>query len=141
MFFHWSISFILFYEWKLKVRHYLQLLYVRIKFRTYIWKRRYLHLIKCLDRGAIRSNPIKILSNPIKILWYHRLPIILSDFSKLLMIWIIFVRFQCDFMRFQVLFVKIPDQRLNYRLTRLYVIFWFLMIAFLIPTEAIQWFH
>ena len=60
--------------------------------------------------------------NDFKSLWYRRLPIVLNDFSKLHTIRIIFIRFQYDFTRFQILFVKIRNRRLNSRLTRFYVI-------------------
>ena len=59
--------------------------------------------------------------------------IVLDDFSKLHMIRNIDVRFECDIMRFQTLFVKIRNQWLKSRLTLILSDFLrFLMIAFFI---------
>ena len=49
-------------------------------------------------------------------------PQFLSDFSKLHIIRIIFIKFKSDFMRFQTLFVEIRNRRLKSLLTRFYVI-------------------
>ena len=64
--------------------------------------------------------------------WYHRLHIIPRDFSKLYMIWIIFIRFKCDFTRFPTLFVKIWNRWLKSRLT------WFMWLHLLFRTEWVN---
>ena len=43
--------------------------------------------------------------NNFKSVWYHQLHIVLDDFSKLHMVRIIFLRFQCDFLWFLVISV------------------------------------
>ena len=69
--------------------------------------------------------------NNVKILWYHRLHIVLGDFRELHMIWILFIRFQCDFMRFQTLSestTKVSTDSISSDFLRLH--FWFKVMWF-----------
>ena len=68
-----------------------------------------------------RVYALSVLCYPIKKIWCHRSQMVLVDFSKLHVIWIISIRFQCDFMQFQTLFVMIRNLRLKSRLIRIYV--------------------
>ena len=55
-------------------------------------------------------------------IWYYRLHIVLGDVSEFYTIRITFKQFQCDFSRFQALFVNIRNRRLKSGLSRFYMI-------------------
>ena len=78
----------------------------------------------------------------LKSLWYHRMHIVLDDFYKLYMTRIIFIQFQCDYMRFQTLSATIGNRRLKSWLTRFYVISYNLLwVLWLHSQFRTKWFN
>ena len=72
--------------------------------------------------------------NDFKSLWYHLLLIVLGAFSKLHMIRIMFIWFQCHFIRFQT--PLRDDSKSTDSISCNFL--WFFMSAFLIPIEVAQ---